>query len=259
MLKEYVKLFDNLPENVSVFNIRRYHFVEFKNGDMIALCNLAAYLSIRYNRSISFYLDDAALQQSDHCFKFRTHLSEITTYISLTEGAMDLPLKKWNVQDPYGITRCFSSEDPTGISIWGIRGAIGDHVVITPSEMIQKKICINPVFDAPYNVYRNWTGNITQEIIDRFSTSEYDDYQKLFLCKYTVEGLDFKDFKLSQDFETNVNHIDTCSHYIGGDTGLTHYASALRSSPQLYYYMSWTGQLFTAPFYYGKNGEINLY
>ena len=230
-----------IPEMGEVFNINYSHFNTLRNGDLIGVCNIIEYLRKKHNKRIKFFIGDDALHHSDYCLKFRKFLIENTDYLSGVPGDQPL-MTKFNP-----------------ISVWCMRGSVGDHVRIDIPRIRTTKICIFPIFDAPYNVYRNWNMELTQEIIDRFSEPEYDEYEKVFCSLYDPVNINKREFAFSVDFLDNINHILTCSHYVGGDTGMSHFAGALDDGPSLHYYMYSKGETFTLPFHFTRKGEMNLY
>jgi ADP-heptose:LPS heptosyltransferase len=63
--------------------------------------------------------------------------------------------------------------------------------------------------------------------------------------------MNLKDFEISNDFMTNVEHILSCEIYVGGDTGMSHFASVLNNGPKISYYSPRSSDLFV-PFYKDK-------
>ena len=148
------------------------------------------------------------------------------------------------------------------VSIWDHRGGVGDHVSISIPRKRFKKIAVFPLWDATYNTYRNWqtSPRLTQEIIDRFSAPEFDGYEKLICSPHTMQGVNFRAFEFSTDFSQNIEHLLTCSNYVGGDSGLSHFAGSLVDGPLLHYYMNGERGVFhTAPLNYLIRGELLLY
>jgi ADP-heptose:LPS heptosyltransferase len=156
---------------------------------------------------------------------------KMTNYFSKEEGTESLPWRKVNV--------------------WDFRDISGDLVKIPNNAPMEKKITIFPLFDAPYNTYRNWPTNLLPHLIEKFSTDEYKDYEKI-ICKKgePTEGCPFTGWRYSTNFVQNYYHITTAEIFVGGDTGSSHFAWALDRGPKnLLYYNSSRGLVHTLPFY----------
>jgi hypothetical protein len=198
-----------------------------RNGDMIAVGNVVEYLRLREHPQIQFYIQPDAISQEDYCQKFFKFLTENTNYFSLTPGQDTLPWKN--------------------INLWDFRGVSGDLVKIQNPRQQEKKIVIFPLFNAPYNTYRNWPEPLFQELINRHSTEEFKDYKKV-IC--TADEITCPGWEISKDFMTNIEHIMTAEIFIGGDTGTSHFAGALFDGPtHIRYYYSGHGLIHTTPFY----------
>ena len=226
--------------NSKIFNIQPHTFDLVRNGDMIAIMNVVEHLRQRENRQdISFYIEPAAMAKNPYCEQFLKFLQSKTNHLVMERGE--------NILNKH-------------IHVWTYRMEVGDLIKLPNHHHTQKKICIFPVFDSQYNTYRKWSQSLTQEIINRFSTTEYANYEKVFCAIGNPPfNIDLHDFKLSIDFTTNVDHIMTSEIYVGGDTGLTHFASVLDTAhPKKIYYMSKHSQKDTLPFYHDK-GEMNWY
>jgi hypothetical protein len=103
--------------------------------------------------------------------------------------------------------------------------------------------------------------NVFTDIIDKYSTSEYSDYEKIICIKDGLINTGFEKWKISTDFMTNVNHILNAEIFIGGDTGTSHFAFSLNRGPsKLIYYNNGNGSINFLPFYLtnGK-GELRTY
>ena len=89
----------------------------------------------------------------------------------------------------------------------------------------------------------------------------YNEYEKLICIRFPVDGINLREFKYSHDFIDNVNHITECSHYVGGDTGMSHFVSVLdEPDRKINYYYNGEGLLATTPFYsLSGKGRINMF
>jgi hypothetical protein len=225
-----------------IINIDPHHFGgPMRNGDIIASLNFCEFLRKKDNQEYKFYIPNESIQSSEYCIKFRDWLTENTDYISKEPGEKSLSI--------------------SNINLWDFRSITGDVLNLDFKKETKNKICIFPLFDGPYNTYRNWSVEMTNDFIEVYSDPAYDDYEKYICINAEKEGLVLKNFKYSTDFIENVNHITDCSHYVGGDTGMSHFASVInRQRFKRNYYYGSVGLLHTTPFYALQGrGCINLF
>ena len=164
-------------------------------------------------------------------------MSQFTDFFSDVPGTKDLSWKNVNV--------------------WDFRDISGDLVSIKNTVSMKDKIVVFPLFDAPYNGYRNWPIQLFQNILKSYSNYNCEK----IICANVSPDIDLHGFSISTDFIQNICHILECKTFIGGDTGTSHFASALDRGPKdvIYYYSS-RGLLHTTPFYALKGkGEIRTY
>jgi hypothetical protein len=222
-----------------VINIEPHHFGgPMRNGDIIGALNFLEFLRRKDNQIYKFYIPDESIQPQEYIRKFRDWLTENTDYISKEPGGGRL--------------------DANNINLWDFRSITGDILELNFNRPQKKKICVVPVFDAPYNGYRNWSVEMFESILNHYSQEQYDDYEKV-VCVNKIDFFSTK-WEYSYDFMENIEHIVECSHYVGGDTGTSHFASVLPKKDKLNYYYGSVGLLHTTPFYalQGK-GNINLF
>lgn len=212
-----------------------------RNGDILGALNLIQHLrDVNDNQEIKAYLPDSAILDGNAGFKFRDWLIENSNYLTSEPGDVNL--------------------DYENLNVWDYRALAGDIIRIDNPQPMQKKICIFPLFDGPYNNYRNWPVELLQELIDSFTKEQYNSYQKL-ICIKDIVSIDLKGFEYSTGFIENVNHIATCEYFIGGETGTSLLASVLENkNRKLLYYYSTFARLHTVPFHVmqGK-GVINMF
>ena len=210
-----------------------------RNGDLIAVCNIIQFLRSDCDLSgVQFHMQKGSISDSDYVQKFFHYLTQVTDYFSLEPGDKTLPWKK--------------------VNIWDYRDICGDLVSIQNKQETQKKIVVFPVFDADYNVYRNWSNHVFNSIIDKYS--KFNDYEKIVCLSPNVKVELNSDWKVSYDFMENIHHITTSEYFVGGDTGTSHFAWSLDRGPKLEYVISGRGLLHCLPFYLlqGK-GTITKY
>jgi ADP-heptose:LPS heptosyltransferase len=208
-----------------------------RNGDMIGLLNVVEHLR-KQDPTIKLHMAENTISNVDYCKKMFQFLVDKTDYFSLEPGEKNLAWRK--------------------INLWDFRDISGDIGVIKNTETPTKKIVIFPLFDAPYNTYRNWPQHVFQEIISTIDNDEkYNDYEKI-MCHVTP--LNINGWKDSTDFMDNLYHIMSAEMFIGAETGSAVFASALDKSPNLIYYYSSRGLIHTLPFNVLKGkGELRTY
>lgn len=200
-----------------------------RNGDLVAVINVIEHMRKTGGSDLKFHLLPGSISQEDYCIKFFHFLLDTTDYFTLTPGENHLG---WN-----------------NVNLWDFRDIIGDNVSIKNDTPMKKKICIFPVLDAPYNVYRNWPQETLQQYIDHYSGSQFNEYERVLCCK-EIPNVDVKEFGISTDFMANIHHILDCEIFVGGDTGTSHFAWSLNRGPKdLIYVNSSRGLIHTMPFY----------
>ena len=201
-----------------------------RNGDLVAVCNVVEHLRQQRGEHIQFYLKPGTLSQRDYVRQFHQWLLANTDYFSLTPGKTDLPWRR--------------------VMLWDFRDIAGDLVSIPNTQPRQQKLVVFPLYDAEYNTYRNWTPELLTKIL-LFCNVEYPDHEKILCAREDMRNyLDPCGFTCSTDFVENLAHIMTAAVFVGGDTGTSHFASALNPGPrELIYYYSGRGMLHSLPFY----------
>jgi hypothetical protein len=212
-------------------------------GDLVGVCNVVANLRKKNNISdLRFFLKPGTINQNEHCLKFYSWLIAHTDYLSASEGNESLPWRR--------------------VNLWDYRDISGDLVKFVNYTDPKRKIVICPVFDAPYNTYRNWPKQEFEKLIDCVDDA-CKDYEKIIcISNKNLLPCDVPDsFKISTDFLENLQHIMECERYFGGDTGTSHFAWSLERGPKdLCYINSSRGLMHTMPFYLlaGK-GKVSTY
>ena len=209
-------------------------------GDLIGVCNVVEHLRrANDNPEIRFHIRAEATSTDSNVQDFHSFLISQTDYFSAFEGQQSLPWRR--------------------VNLWDFRDICGDLVKIPNNKPMKKKIVIFPLTDAPYNVYRNWPRALLQQLIEKYNTEEYKDYNKVVCTKdSTYFG---EEWINSTDIIENLNHIMDAEIFIGGDTGTSHFAWALDRAPKdLIYYNSSRGLIHTLPFHLmeGK-GKMSTY
>ena len=190
-----------------------------RSGDLIAIANIVAHLRKQYPDT-KFHMKPEAINSADYCGKMYKFLLEHTDYFSETPGETSLTWRKVNIFD--------------------FRDISGDNVVIKNTAEQKKKIVVCPVFDAPYNVYRNWPGPTMQSIIGKFNEEQYQDYEKVICIADNIPIGASPGWQISTDYDANLNHICEAEIFVGGDTATSHLAGSLDNGPKilLYFYSS---------------------
>lgn len=235
--------------NNVVINCTQKNFGGYpKMGDSIAVLNIFQYIrDINNNPNIKFYLPDDEMYGYDYVLQFKRFLEKRTDFFSNIKGEYDMI---------------------GSYELWSFREHNGELVKINNPEPQQKKVCVFPLLDANYDNQRNWPEKVLRDVIQKFSKTDYDDYEKILCIKddHLLTEIDTKKFQISTNFDDNINHILTCEYYVGGATGLSLFASVLSNlnrKIECYYHKglhgTWRSE-FTAPFYMtGKNRTMNYY
>lgn len=238
-------------------------------GDLIAACNFLEYLrNTTGELNLKLYIPSQSIQPSEHCKIMRNYLKLHTDYIVTEEDNFDnselLQLQVTPGTDPsyLDMYNLFNIREDVLTPRQNIF-TIPDAVKIRNDNPIKRKIVIVPLMDADYNFERNWSLHFLQTMIDDFhilentSKKQYDEY--IIASKNVIPGLNIWNFTYSHDYETNLNHIAECSTYVGGDTGLSHFAGALVNRPDCLFYYSKDTYGTTNPFYWKSKGEMIYY
>ncbi|NBP55622.1 hypothetical protein EBU71_03600 [bacterium] len=215
-----------------IINIEPGTFGTIRNGDMIGVANVLEHIrKTNNNPLIQFHLKPGNVSSDTHCQTFYEIMLKMTNYFSTEPGDQSLPWRK--------------------VNIWDFRDISGDLVKIPNSAPMEKKIAVFPLFDAPYNQWRNWPKQVFEQIIEKFSSEEYKDYEKIICQKgHFSESCPYSGWRYSTNFVQNYYHITTAEIFVGGDTGSSHFAWALDRGPkELLYYGSSRGLIHTLPFY----------
>lgn len=229
-----------------IINIRRGVFGDMmRNGDILGACNVLEYFRLlNKNPEIKFFLEDDCYQNSDYTIKFLQFIKEHTNYFSEIRGVENL-----NRDD---------------INVWDYRSVAGDLVKIDNSSYDKDKIvCIFPIFDAPYNLYRNWSVNLTHHILQKY-ISKYPEYKIIMgvsdKLKEFVES-EFAGYNIifSYDLIDNLKYICQCEVFVGGDTGTSHFAGSLTNPAKNDYYYASEEWFHTFPLHFNENGNMILY
>jgi hypothetical protein len=223
-----------------IINIEPGTFGAVRNGDLIAVCNVVEHLrKINNDSKIRFHMKPGSISSEKHVQDFHSFLISFTDYFSAFEGSESLPWCRVNV--------------------WDFRDLCGDLVKIKNPFESKKKIVIFPLFDAPYNQWRNWPGHVFEQILEKFNKPEYESYEKVICYK---NDLTVPNWTTSTDFLENIQHIMDAEIFVGGDTGTTHFAFVLENGPkELLYYGSSRALVHTLPFYIlqGKGKMTNYW
>ncbi len=231
-------------------------------GDLVGVCNVLEYLrKIHKNKKIKFYVPDTAVYPEPHCYIFRDWLIENTNYLC---GIKSQPKNLQQLDVIPGTDPTY----PNMYNIWGMRESvvepkqfvlsIKDLVKIPCKSPKQKKIVVAPLTDAAYNFERNWSLEMTQSIVNLGHQYE-QGYERIIVSKQPILGLDLGLFRYSHDFKENLQHVIDCEYFIGGDTGWSHFASALQKRPECKFYYSSKTWGTTCPFYWKEYNDVNFY
>lgn len=210
-------------------------------GDIVAICNVIQHLR-NNNPELKFHMLPGTIHESQHCQLFFKYMVDNTNYFCEEPGSH---LLSWN-----------------RVNVWDYRAISGDLVFIPNEEKVINKVVIFPLFDAPYNGYRNWPKEIFYQKIEKYFDN-YSEWERVICIadeKLLPPG-DYNNYTISTNFLENLQHIKTCRRFIGGETGSSMFASALVGGPEsLRYVLSNRCLIHTMPFHLldGK-GKIEQY
>jgi hypothetical protein len=225
-----------------IYNVSRETFGgAIRMGDMIATANIVEHLrKVGSSPQIKFYFTPGTINATQYCHDFHDWLIANTNYFTVDSGHDNLPWKK--------------------VNIWDYRDISGDLVQIKNTHAIEKKIVVCPLFDAQYNTYRNWPGSVFNSII-AYCNEKYAGLEKILCVGPDVQINNITGWGLSTDLNETLTHIMQSQVYIGGDTGLSHFAGALDRGPEPIYWVSSRGLIHTTPinWYTKKKGTLRTY
>jgi hypothetical protein len=208
-----------------IFNIKLGTFGgPLRLGDLLGVANVVEHFrQVENDPGIKFYLDPGSISNTKYVLEFYDWLMYNTNYFTVNRGNEYLPWER--------------------VNIWDYRDISGDLIHIENNQDRQKKIVVNPLFDAPYNTYRNWPISVFNEIINQHN--EYSDYEKIIISNTEIKS---PGWRCVTDMTDVILEIMTCEKYIGGSTGLSLFVSALNNPPENVHVMSSRCLLHTLPF-----------
>jgi ADP-heptose:LPS heptosyltransferase len=225
-----------------VINIQQKDFGgRIRSGDILGICNLLEHIRItEKSTDIRFYLPDESIQESDYVKRFREFLKEHTDYFSDIPGDQYFQFERFNV--------------------WDYRSVSGDLVKVDNTNYMKEDIvCIFPLFDAPYNVYRNWSVELTNTVINYYKTNFKE---KIIICAHegqkTFIETNFPNLEYSYDYDQNIKYLITCKYFSGGDTGTSHLAGSLINRPKNLFLYAAEELFHTFPLNF-KSDEMVMY
>lgn len=206
-------------------------------GDIVACANVVEHLRQQLQEPELKLNIANSVQPTSYVQQFLTWMTDHTDYFSTIPAESHLPWIR--------------------VNLWDYRDISGDLVVIKNNHVRQKKIVVNPLFDAAYNTYRNWPESVYKEIIQQTETS-YPNHDLVIVNQFKINQ---DKWRCSTNLIETLMEIMTAEHYIGGDTGLSHFVGALDKGPEPTYYTSSRGLLHTTPINWltKKKGTMKTY
>ena len=205
---------NHLNKPIKILNITRTHAGPLRMGDLtFVLYRLEDERRKHPTHYLKFYLPDEIVYvdeswgtvKADYRLNYKWWLEERTDYFSKTPGEEDLPIES--------------------LSVWGMQTILKDLVKIPNPETMKKKIAIFPLVDARYDLERNWSRRVLDDILSEYS--QYEDYERIICCANKIESINPHNFTFSTDFHANLQHLLECEIFVGGATGFTILAGAL--------------------------------
>lgn len=208
-----------------IFNIRLGTFGgPLRLGDLLGVANVVEHFRrVEDQPTIRFCLEPSAISDRKYVRDFYDWLVQNSDYFSQQPGTDYLPWQR--------------------VNIWDYRDISGDLIELKHGQEKQKKIVLNPLFDAEYNLYRNWPPQVFDSALKKYS--HYQDYDKVIV---SGTGQQASGWRSVTDMNQVLQEILTCEKYIGGSTGLSLFASALIDPPEMTHVMSSRCLLHTLPF-----------
>jgi hypothetical protein len=124
-------------------------------------------------------------------------------------------------------------------NLWGFYDYIYKYYDIVPKLVYPRvnnekfKIVINPLFDAPYSVDRNWTPDLFNNLMNHL-TDNMPEAEKVIIGgkNLNIKETDTPNVRVCLGSVANSLHeIRTADAYIGGETGMTHFAFVTENQP----------------------------
>lgn len=240
---------------------------KLRAGDMLGACNFLEFIRQQENDSnLRWYLPIELIHPQPHCMQMYSWLLNNTDYFTeYCPGVCPPGYQFVNLPVIPGTDATYNDM----YNIWNIREDvltprqrvfnIPDTILLPNHEQgVWGKTVICPVMDAEYNHDRNWSLSLLQELVNNYDRTHMGP--KCILSKEEIPGLNPKSFTYSHDYAENLKHIQTCQSYIGGDTGLSHFAGSLETGPtfRTYFYPDTTyGPV--CPLRWKHNSVLHLY
>ena len=227
-----------------IYNIKPETFGGIlRAGDLVAVGNVVEFLrNANNNQNIKFKLDLSGVSNEYHCLKMLEFLKKYTNYFTDETPNEDLEWER--------------------VNLWDFRAISGDLVKISNPYPTENKVVVFPLFDAPYNTYRNWPMHTFIDLLKQIEES-YPELDKTICISENIKlnqiDYDFSNWKIETDYEKNIYHIMTASVFYGGETGVTSYASALMNGPECNYVYSNRALSCTHPFNFLEKGRMKYY
>lgn len=227
-------------------------------GDLIAACNFLEYLRLEFDDlELQLYISKESIHEQNHCWQMYLTLLDTTNYITR------YPDKLVELQITPGTDPTYNDM----YNIWNIRSDvlyrrqnvfdIPDAVVISNKEIQNyDKVVIAPLLDAAYNYERNWSKEYTQKVLDWYCFCA--DLEVIIASKEPIP-FDIGHARYSHDYIETLQHIRTCQTFVGADSGLSHYASALHPGPGCEFHYSKNSYGTTQPFYWKTKHRMIYY
>ena len=202
-----------LPQDIYVASQGNFGYI--RRGDHIAILAFLQSLRFQYKKNLKFYIEP------------NPHIKDIAseflhTFINKKDAHVKVPFHG-NIWAYYDYIHKFLD----------VRLRIPNNYKSLVFE--KRKIIINPIFDAGYNRDRNWNRPFFTELVSKLATTYIDSEiivtgTKKMLGQLTrLPNICY----VLDDLNESMREICKSDVYIGGDTGLTHFASTSDKKPSL--------------------------
>lgn len=214
-------------------------------GDLIALANFLEFIREKENNNLlRFYVTENVLHHGPHVKQMLAFLLQHTNYFTVyCDKLLHLPVipgtdetypdlyNLWNMRKDvlHRKQNVFDIEDRVHIPLTSRNGNLKELTVICP------------LLDADYNTDRNWPKWVLDAIFKK-----HINKNAIIICKNNL----LPDYITCDDYVGALDYIRMCTTFIGGDSGFSHFASALKNPPECHFYYPLTTYGTTFPFYW---------
>jgi len=204
---------DNLESNIYT---TKGNFGHVRMGDLIAVMAINEAMRQHYGKEILFNMSECPIDvNSRYLMKY------------FPERVTDTPGPDW----------------PYGGNVWAWWDFIHRIMQVTlkikniyKNQYDKKKAVVNPLMNAPYNADRNWNVLLVNKIVSALRDTGYDvvvvgEKRVVSEIPFTEENAKAIS-SVCGSIDDTTREIMTADVYVGGDTGITHFAATAGFAPK---------------------------